>query len=187
MTRFEIMSQHFHIWRDKQTIQGSWQKRMIMQMLRNFHFYICFNFCNNFTVQYHEFEEKCVVIMSGDICRGDWCLALHGFWFKQLWNNTNNIMCSVTATKTDNIIFAQKYISIWKVHCMNSGLSDAPCNMKRQAKSRKRLCLGIQDKIFKMHITQKLLVGFLPNLHQQTRRILVHLFVYEVTVLWIPL
>ena len=33
-----------------------------------------------------------------------------------------------------------------------------------------------------MHITQKLFVGFLPNLHQQTRRVLVHLFVYEVIV-----
>jgi len=58
--------------------------------------------------------------------------------------------------------------------------------MERQAKSRKNLCLQIQDKKTKMHITQKLFVGFLPNLHQQTRRILVHLVVYEVIVLSIP-
>jgi len=42
--------------------------------------------------------------------------------------------------------------------------------------------LGTKDKETKMHITQKLLVGFHPNLHQQTRRVLVHLFVYEVII-----
>jgi len=34
----------------------------------------------------------------------------------------------------------------------------------------------------KLHITQKLLVGFHPNLHQQTRRVLVHLFVYGIII-----
>ena len=63
----------------------------------------------------------------------------------------------------------------------NSGLV-SKMDMERQAKSRKRPCLGTQDKQIKMHITQKLLVGFLPNLHQQTCRVLVHLFVYEVIV-----
>ena len=52
--------------------------------------------------------------------------------------------------------------------------------LERQAKSRERACLGTKDKETKMHITQKLLVGFLPNLHQQMRRVLVHLFVHEV-------
>jgi len=64
----------------------------------------------------------------------------------------------------------------------NSGLV-SKMYMERQAKSRIKLCLGIQDKISKMHITQKLFVRFLPNLHQQTRHILAHLFVYEVIVL----
>ena len=47
--------------------------------------------------------------------------------------------------------------------------------MERQAKSREKRYLGTKDKEPKMHITQKLLVGFLPNLHQQTRRVHVHL------------
>jgi len=55
-------------------------------------------------------------------------------------------------------------------------------DMERQAKSRKKLCLGTKDKQIKIHITQKLFDGFLPNLHQQTRRVLVHLFVFEVIV-----
>ena len=63
----------------------------------------------------------------------------------------------------------------------NSGLM-AKLYMERQAKSRKRPCLGTKDKETKMHVTQKLFVGFLPNVHQQTRRVLVHLFVYEVIV-----
>ena len=54
--------------------------------------------------------------------------------------------------------------------------------MKRQAKPRKRPCLWIKDRKTKLHITQKLLVGFHPNLHQQTRRVLVHLFVCEVII-----
>jgi len=54
--------------------------------------------------------------------------------------------------------------------------------MKRQVKSREKSCLGIKDQETKNHITQKLFVGFLPNLHQQTRRVLVHLFVYEVII-----
>ena len=58
--------------------------------------------------------------------------------------------------------------------------------MKRQAKSRERPCLRIKDRETKLHITQKLLVGFHSNLHQQTRRILVHLFVYNVIVIRIP-
>ena len=68
----------------------------------------------------------------------------------------------------------------------NSGLM-AKLDMERQAKSRKRPGLGIKDKETKMHITQKLLVGFFPNLHQQTRRVYVHLFVYYVKVIRIPL
>jgi len=67
----------------------------------------------------------------------------------------------------------------------NSGLM-AKLYMKRQAKSRERACLGTKDKETKMHITQKLLVGLHPNLHQQTRRVLVHLFVYDVIVIRIP-
>jgi len=63
----------------------------------------------------------------------------------------------------------------------NSGLV-AISYMVRQAKSRKSLCLGTQDKIRKIHISQKFFVGFLPNLHQQTRHEIVHLFVYEVIV-----
>jgi len=58
--------------------------------------------------------------------------------------------------------------------------------MKRQAKTRITPCLGIKDKETKSHITEKLLVGFHPNLHQQTRRDLLHLFVYEVIVIGIP-
>ena len=54
--------------------------------------------------------------------------------------------------------------------------------IERQAKSREKPCLGTQDKETKIHITQNLFVGFLPNLHQQTRGVLVHLFVYEVIV-----
>ena len=43
-------------------------------------------------------------------------------------------------------------------------------------------CLGIQDKETRLYITQKLVVGFHPNLHQETCRDLVHLFVYEVII-----
>ena len=46
----------------------------------------------------------------------------------------------------------------------NSGLM-AKLYMERQTKSRERPCLGTKDKETKMHITQKLLVGFLPNSH----------------------
>jgi len=60
----------------------------------------------------------------------------------------------------------------------NSGLV-SKMYMETQAKSRKKSCLGTKDKKSKMHITQKLTIGFLPNLLQQTRLILVHLFVYE--------
>jgi len=45
----------------------------------------------------------------------------------------------------------------------------------------KEKALSWNQRIF-VHITQKLFVGYLPNLHQQTRRVLVHLFVYEVIV-----
>jgi len=58
--------------------------------------------------------------------------------------------------------------------------------MKRQAKSRERPCLETKDRRTKMHITQKFLVGFDPNLHPQTRRVLVHLCVYDVIVIRIP-
>jgi len=64
----------------------------------------------------------------------------------------------------------------------NSGLV-SKIDMERQVKSRKKPCLGTKDKKTKMHFTQKLFVGFLPNLHQQTRRVLVYLFVYEVKVI----
>ena len=43
-----------------------------------------------------------------------------------------------------------------------SGLS----YMERQAKLRKTACLGIKDKETRLYITQKLVVGFHPNLHQ---------------------
>jgi len=49
--------------------------------------------------------------------------------------------------------------------------------MERQAKSRKKPCLGNKDKQILTHIKQKLTIAFLPNLLQQTRLILVHLFV----------
>jgi len=55
--------------------------------------------------------------------------------------------------------------------------------MERQAKSGKKLGPRIKDKETKTHIKQKPFIGFLQNLHQQTRRILVHLFVYEDIVL----
>jgi len=50
--------------------------------------------------------------------------------------------------------------------------------MERQAKSGKKLCLGIQDKEIETHIKQNPTIGFLQNLLQQTRLILVYLFVY---------
>jgi len=62
-----------------------------------------------------------------------------------------------------------------KRHTNNLGLA-SKMDMERQAKSRKKPCLGTKDKKNKMHITQKLYVGFLPNSHQQTRGVLVHLF-----------
>jgi len=64
----------------------------------------------------------------------------------------------------------------------NSGLV-SKMYMDRQAKSRKKPCLGTKDKQSRMHITQKLTIGFLPNLLQQTRLILVHFFVYGGIVL----
>ena len=63
----------------------------------------------------------------------------------------------------------------------NSGLM-VKLYMERQAKSREKPRLGTKDKETKKHITQKLFVGFLPNFHQQTRRVLVHLFVHEVII-----
>jgi len=54
--------------------------------------------------------------------------------------------------------------------------------MVRQAKSGILPCLGTQDRQSKMHISQEVFVGLLPNLHQQTRHEIVHLFVYEVIV-----
>jgi len=60
----------------------------------------------------------------------------------------------------------------------NSGLV-SQIYMERQAKSREKPCLGTKDRKSKMHITQKLTIGFLPNLLEQTRLILVHLFVFE--------
>jgi len=63
----------------------------------------------------------------------------------------------------------------------NSGLV-AISYMVRQAKSRKLPCLGTQDRQSKMHISQKVFVGFLPNLHQQTRHEIVHLYIYEVII-----
>jgi hypothetical protein len=63
----------------------------------------------------------------------------------------------------------------------NSGLL-AILYMVRQAKSGILPCLGTQDRQSKMHISQKIIVGFLPNLHQQTRHEIVHLFVYEFVV-----
>ena len=66
--------------------------------------------------------------MSGDICRGDWRIALREICFKKLRNDTNSLFCRVTSSKNDIIIFAQKSITIYTVYCMNSDLSDAPCN-----------------------------------------------------------
>ena len=63
----------------------------------------------------------------------------------------------------------------------NSGLL-AIWYMVRQAKSGILPCLGTQDRQSKMHISQKVFVGLLPNLHQHTRHEIVHLFVYEVIV-----
>jgi len=99
-----------------------------MQILRHFLFCIGFIFCNNFTVQYHGFEKSYVIMMSGDICRGDWRIALREICFKKLRNDTNSLFCRVTSSKNDIIIFAQKGITIYTVYCMFSDLSDAPCN-----------------------------------------------------------
>ena len=63
----------------------------------------------------------------------------------------------------------------------SSGLM-AKLYMKRQAKSMERPCLCIRDRETKLHIAQKLLVRFRSNLHQQSRRVLVHFFVYEVII-----
>jgi len=51
--------------------------------------------------------------MSGDICRGDWCLALRGFLFKQPSNNTNINFCKVTSSINDNMMFASKCTTIY--------------------------------------------------------------------------
>ena len=96
--------------------------------MRYFHFCICFIFCNKFTVQYHGFEKQCHVMMSGDICREDWCLAFCRFVFKQLSNITNNNFYKVTFSINDNKSFASKCTTIYTVYCIHSGLLDAPCN-----------------------------------------------------------
>ena len=67
-------------------------------------------------------------MMSGDICRGDWCLAFCGFVFKQLSNITNNNFYKVTFSINDNKSFASKCTTIYTVYCIHSGLLDAPCN-----------------------------------------------------------
>jgi len=63
----------------------------------------------------------------------------------------------------------------------SSGLM-AKLYMKRQAKSMERPCLCIRDRETNLHIAQKPLVRFHSNLHQQSRRVLVHFFVYEVII-----
>ena len=67
-------------------------------------------------------------MMSGDICRGDWCLDFCGFVFKQLSNITNNNFCKVTFSTNDNKLYVSKCTAIYRVYCINSGLLDAPCN-----------------------------------------------------------
>jgi len=47
----------------------------------------------------------------------------------------------------------------------NSGPVSKQC-MERQAKSRETACLSIKDKETRLYITQKLVLGFHPNLHQ---------------------
>jgi len=47
----------------------------------------------------------------------------------------------------------------------NSGLV-SKVYMERQAKSGKKLCLGIQDKEIRMHLKQKHMIGFVQNLLQ---------------------
>jgi len=99
-----------------------------MQILRHDHFCIGFIFCNIFIITYYEFEKQYASMMSEDIRRWGWCLGLIEIWFKRLYNTSNNIFCRVEASKNCNISFAPKSIAIFTVYCMNSGLSDAPCN-----------------------------------------------------------
>ena len=47
-------------------------------------------------------------MMSGDIYRGDWCLALRGFLSKQRLENTNHNFRRVTSSINDNMIIASK-------------------------------------------------------------------------------
>ena len=97
-------------------------------------------------------------------------------------NLVDNAQVEITILKEGGHVSAFSYM---ERQTNNSGLM-AKLYMERQAKSRERPCLGNKDKETKMHITQKLFVGFLQNLHQQTRRVFVHLFVYDVIVIRIP-
>jgi len=99
-----------------------------MQILSHFLCCIGFFFRKNFTVQYHGFEKLYCVMMSRDMYRGDLRLALLGIWFKKLSNHANNIFCMYTSSKNDIIIFIHKLLHLYTVYCMNSGLSDVPCN-----------------------------------------------------------
>jgi len=99
--------------------------------------------------------------MSGDICRGDWCLAFWGFVFKQLSNITNNNFYKVPFSINDNKLIASKCTTIYTVYCINSGLLDAPCNnfqlflfLVRSAWYKNKQC-----QIF---LTKKSVGGFLP-------------------------
>jgi len=100
-------------------------------------------------------------MMSGDICRGDWCLDFCGFVFKQLSHITNNNFCKVTFSINDNKLCASKYTTIYTVYCINSDLLDTPCNkflfFLFLVKS-----VWYKSKQCQMFLTKQSVGGFLP-------------------------
>ena len=81
------------------------------------------------------------------------------------------------------ILSARKWRCIWRdKQTIQGQCPNSVWSMERQAKSRETTCLWIKDKETRLYITQKLVVGFHPNLHQYTCRDLVHLFVYEIII-----
>jgi len=99
--------------------------------------------------------------MSGDICRGDWCLDCCGFVFKQLSNITNNHFCKVTFSINDNKMCVTKCTTIYTVYCINSGLLDAPCNNVQVFWFLAR-SVWYKSKQCQMFLTKKSVGGFCP-------------------------
>ena len=99
--------------------------------------------------------------MSEDICRGDWCLVLRGFLFKQLSNHTNNNFCKVTSSINDNLIVATKCTTLYTVCCINSGLLDAPCNNFHFFLFFSQICL-VQKQAMS-NVFNKKICGGLPS------------------------